>query len=100
VSIVSTTHRIAYASSTICTSNRKNPLVMSDVRKPGDTSVTPTPAMTSSHMTSVAVSPTRASRRLPASDCAEPGSRKFRTTSHQARRVITCGERVSGRRIG
>ena len=29
-----------------------------------------------------------------------PGIRKFRTTSHQARRVITSGERVSGRRIG
>ena len=100
VSIVSTTHSTAYARSTSCTPSRNSPFEASTGMTPGHSSAASTASTTSSHITIVAVRPMRPSLRLPARDCADPGIRKFRTTSHQARRVITCGERVSGRRIG
>src|SRR3954469_23142233 len=56
--------------------------------------------MASSQSSSVASTPTRPSVRLPATTCADPGSRTFIVTSHQPRFVIVCEELASGWRRG
>jgi hypothetical protein len=96
VSRASTIQSTAYATRAIWMISSTR-LFVTTVRKNGrHTTATSTARTAITHMTRVAPRPSFARRRLPAAACAEPGIRRFTTTSHQARRVMTAGDVLSG----